>query len=91
MLTEHGAVFAWGTYRDATGVYGFSSSTRIALLPTLVWDPTTSGDQAVKIASGKPQFRSAELQLLLGSIPKGLRMLNGLVIAEHWFGQIAAL
>lgn len=56
MLTEHGAVFAWGTYRDATGVYGFSPSTRIALVPTLVLEPTTPDDQAVKIASGEQQL-----------------------------------
>lgn len=56
VLTEHGAVFAWGTYRDATGVYGFSPSTRIALVPTLVLEPTTPDDQAVKIASGEQQL-----------------------------------
>ncbi|KAL3156070.1 hypothetical protein ABBQ32_013058 [Trebouxia sp. C0010 RCD-2024] len=52
VVTEQGAVWAWGTYRDTTGVYGFSPHTRIALLPTLVWDPKKADDQAVKIASG---------------------------------------
>ena len=28
-LTELGAVWAWGTYRDGSGVMGFSSHTRI--------------------------------------------------------------
>lgn len=56
VLTEQGAVYGWGTYRDATGVYGFSPDKRIALLPQLVWKPNHSGDQAVKIASGKTTF-----------------------------------
>ena len=60
VLTEQGAVFAWGTFRDTTGVYGFSPTTRIALLPTLVWDPKTANDQAVKIASGKAHCNHAE-------------------------------
>lgn len=29
VLTELGAVWAWGTYRDASGVMGFSKHTRI--------------------------------------------------------------
>lgn len=48
-------MYAWGTYRDATGVYGFAVGTRIALLPTLVWEPTKPADQALKIASGAAQ------------------------------------
>jgi alpha-tubulin suppressor-like RCC1 family protein len=28
-LTELGAVWAWGTYRDASGVMGFAKHTRI--------------------------------------------------------------
>jgi len=29
VLTDLGAVWAWGTYRDASGVMGFSKHTRI--------------------------------------------------------------
>lgn len=50
-------MWAWGTYRDTTGVYGFSPQSRFALLPTLVWDPKKADDQAVKIASGKRVVR----------------------------------
>ena len=51
-LTSQGAVYAWGTYRDATGVFGFAPGKRIGLLPTLVWEPKRAADQAVKLASG---------------------------------------
>lgn len=51
-LTARGAVYGWGTYRDATGVYGFAPDTKYGLRPTLVWAPAKSADQAVKIASG---------------------------------------
>ncbi len=51
-LTSQGAVFGWGTYRDATGVYGFAPDVKFGLRPTLVWAPTKSADQAVKIATG---------------------------------------
>lgn len=51
-LTEKGAVYAWGTYRDATGVFGFAPGVRVGLLATLVWDPKKAADQAVKVASG---------------------------------------
>lgn len=51
-LTEKGAVYAWGTYRDATGVFGFAPGVRVGLLATLVWDPKKAAEQAVKVASG---------------------------------------
>ncbi len=51
-LTEKGAVYAWGTYRDATGVFGFAPGVKVGLLATLVWDPKKAADQAVKVASG---------------------------------------
>ena len=67
-VTEQGAVWAWGTYRDTTGVYGFSPNTRIALMPTLVWDPKKADDQAVKIASGKPHSHSGSVKIVGGSV-----------------------
>ncbi len=54
-LAASGAVWAWGTYRDASGVYGFSPTERIALLPALVHEPATAADRIVKIASGALQ------------------------------------
>ncbi|KAK9838520.1 hypothetical protein WJX81_004867 [Elliptochloris bilobata] len=52
-LAASGAVWAWGTFRDASGVFGFSPSERIALLPTLVHAPSAAAaDRVVKIASG---------------------------------------
>ncbi|KAK9820428.1 hypothetical protein WJX72_010230 [[Myrmecia] bisecta] len=51
-LTNQGYVYAWGTYRDSSGVYGFTPDTKIAVLPTLVYSPVTPADRIVKIASG---------------------------------------
>ncbi|CAL8462036.1 g1567 [Coccomyxa elongata] len=51
-LTELGFVWGWGTFRDSSGVLGFSPTQRIALVPTLVHEPAVPEDQAVKIASG---------------------------------------
>lgn len=45
-------MYAWGTYRDATGVFGFAPGVRVGLLATLVWDPKKAAEQAVKVASG---------------------------------------
>lgn len=45
-------MWAWGTFRDASGVFGFSPSVRIQLVPTLVYEPKTPEDQVVKIVSG---------------------------------------
>ncbi len=51
-LAADGAVWAWGTFRDASGVYGFSPSQRIALLPALVHAPASAAERVVKVASG---------------------------------------
>ncbi|KAK2077816.1 hypothetical protein QBZ16_004664 [Prototheca wickerhamii] len=51
-LSSTGEVWAWGTYRDASGVYGFAPGTRIALEPRAVYSPRASGDQVVRIVSG---------------------------------------
>ncbi|KAL4446354.1 hypothetical protein ABPG77_003161 [Micractinium sp. CCAP 211/92] len=51
-LTETGAVWAWGTYRDASGVMGFGPHTRIQLTPTCVYDAKKADEQIVRIASG---------------------------------------
>ncbi len=45
-------MYAWGTYRDATGVFGFAPGVKVGLLATLVWDPKKAAEQAVKVASG---------------------------------------
>ncbi|KAK9812149.1 hypothetical protein WJX73_000352 [Symbiochloris irregularis] len=51
-LDDEGQVFAWGTFRSDTGVFGFSPTTRIAVLPTLVLEPTKTAEQVIKICSG---------------------------------------
>ena len=51
-LTRDGAVWSWGTYRDGSGVMGFSPSTRIQLTPVCVHAPATAADQVLRIASG---------------------------------------
>lgn len=51
-LTDYGKVWAWGTYRDSSGVMGFSLQTRIQLTPICVYTPTSQDNQVVRIASG---------------------------------------
>lgn len=51
-LTQDGSVFVWGTYRDSSGVMGFSPTTRIQLTPICVYRPTTAAEQVVRLASG---------------------------------------
>lgn len=51
-LTESGAVWAWGTYRDGSGVMGFGATTRIQLTPVCVHQPATPAQQVVRLASG---------------------------------------
>lgn len=55
-LTADGHLYGWGTYRDSSGVFGFSPKDRIALLPTLVYSPTSQNARVVKIASGGPSL-----------------------------------
>ncbi|PSC70525.1 fructose bisphosphate aldolase [Micractinium conductrix] len=52
MLTELGAVWAWGTYRDASGVMGFGKHTRIQLTPVCVYEAKKPEEQILRIASG---------------------------------------
>ena len=51
-LAQDGSVYAWGTYRDSSGVMGFSPSTRIQLTPTCVYKPSRAEDQVLRVASG---------------------------------------
>ena len=76
-LTSLGAVYAWGTYRDATGVFGFAPGKRIGLLPTLVWDPKKSADQAVKVASGGAWQTLQNVQL---PVVAGLQCVEGCLV-----------
>ncbi len=69
-LTQQGAIWAWGTFRDSSGVLGFSPSERIALLPTLVHEPATADDQALKIASGASSHLVLDLVVILRSKEK---------------------
>ncbi|CAG9465538.1 unnamed protein product [Pedinophyceae sp. YPF-701] len=49
-LAEDGTVFAWGTFRDASGVLGFSPAARFQLVPRVVVAPRS--DRVCKVASG---------------------------------------
>eukprot|EP00884_Botryococcus_braunii_P000003 jgi/Botrbrau1/10002/Bobra.0012s0091.1 len=51
-LTAQGFLYGWGTYRDSSGVFGFSPKEHIALLPTLVYSPKSLDEQVVKVDSG---------------------------------------
>ena len=73
-LPPAGAVYAWGTYRDSSGVMGFGPHTRIQLTPVLVYDPKKSEDQVVRITSG------GCWQQWLG----GARQANSTCRAEAW-------
>ncbi len=57
-LSEHGAVYGWGTFRDGSGVMGFSNAERIQLVPVPVYQPPSADAQVVKVVSG-PQFQSS--------------------------------
>ena len=46
VLTELGAVWAWGTYRDASGVMGFDPHTRIQVRTPLPAVPTATASSA---------------------------------------------
>ena len=48
-LTASGAVYAWGTYRDANGVMGFTSTVDTATTPTLL----PIAERVVMIAAGE--------------------------------------
>ena len=51
-LAEDGSVWVWGTYRDSSGVMGFSPTTRIQVTPICVYRPSKASEQSVRIASG---------------------------------------
>ena len=54
VLTSTGAIWGWGTFRDAGGVYSFQPGVRIALLPMLIHQPSSNEDKVIKIVSGAP-------------------------------------
>ena len=87
-LTEKGAVYAWGTYRDATGVFGFAPGVRVGLLATLVWDPKKAVDQAVKVASGTKLCFAA---LLLACTFNGAPIVSGITHASRQIALHALL
>ncbi len=51
-LTEGGAVYGWGTFRDSSGVFGFSPATRIQLTPAPVYLPASLDSRIARIVSG---------------------------------------
>ena len=55
-LLDDGSVVSWGTFRDASGVMGFSATTRLQLVPTVVYMP--GSDSAVDSQSRLPAILS---------------------------------
>lgn len=52
-LTDHGAVYIAGTFRDSSGVMGLTPEKRIALRPEQIFEmPRTSRDRVCRIVSG---------------------------------------
>ena len=51
-LMNDGSVWAWGTFRDSSGVMGFSPTQRIQLVPCCVYRPTKASEQVLRISSG---------------------------------------
>jgi len=62
-LTEHGALYGWGTFRDGSGVMGFSDAERIQLVPVSVYQPTSADAQVVKVVSGPLHVQQHALQV----------------------------
>lgn len=80
-LTELGFVWGWGTFRDSSGVLGFSPTQRIALVPTIVHKPAALEDQAVKIASGAKPFPGP---LLIPELYSLVNCPDGVLSASRW-------
>lgn len=51
-LEEDGSMWAWGTFRDGSGVMGFGPHTRIQRVPIRIYTPKTAIQQIVRIVSG---------------------------------------
>lgn len=51
-LMDNGSVWSWGTFRDASGVMGFSVEKKLQLIPTEVYAPGEAYPPLVRIASG---------------------------------------
>ncbi|KAI8105517.1 hypothetical protein M9434_000102 [Picochlorum sp. BPE23] len=51
-LMDDGSVWSWGTFRDASGVMGFSVEKKLQLIPTEVYAPGEAHPPLVRIASG---------------------------------------
>jgi len=51
-LMSDGSIYSWGTFRDASGVMGFSLHKRLQLTPAVVYSPGQHAPEAVCIASG---------------------------------------
>ena len=51
-LTDKGEVYAWGTFRDENGVFGFDIDTKIQTTPKITLKLETGSGKFVKIASG---------------------------------------
>ena len=52
-LTEMGAILGWGSFRDSTGVMGFTADVKVQRTPLLLYDPARNGGvRMLKVASG---------------------------------------
>ena len=63
-LLDDGSVLSWGTFRDASGVMGFSATTRLQLVPAVVYTP---GEDSTLSAADSHGRRPAVLSISSGA------------------------
>lgn len=51
-LMADGSIWSWGTFRDSSGVMGFSVDTKLQLVPSIVYVPRKRSPAATYISSG---------------------------------------
>lgn len=56
-LTKGGDVYAWGTFRDASGLWKFDPSTKICSKPALVLRKSAAGSAVVQVEPKTEKLR----------------------------------
>ncbi len=70
-LMADGSIWSWGTFRDSSGVMGFSVSKKIQLLPSVVYAPGDLTPAAKHISSGADHVCAVTVQGTLMSWGSG--------------------
>jgi len=52
VMTEVGAIYGWGTFKDSTGIIGFSPTTKIQRVPICIYKPNRRQPRATKLVAG---------------------------------------